>query len=61
LFGLQHALEETLERVPSREARSIGEVLEIDRESRAKARDVVRRITQSAPAQDRSGELYVKA
>jgi 1-deoxy-D-xylulose-5-phosphate reductoisomerase len=59
--GIAEVVEETLDRVPSREARSIGEVLEIDRESRTTARDVVRRITQSAPAQDRSGELYVKA
>ena len=59
--GIAEVVEETLERVPSREARSIGEVLEIDRESRTTARDVVRRITQSAPAQDRSGDLFVKA
>jgi 1-deoxy-D-xylulose-5-phosphate reductoisomerase len=59
--GIAEVVEETLERVPSREARSIGEVLEIDRESRATARDVVRRITQPVPAQDRSGDLYVKA
>ena len=59
--GIAEVVEETLDRVPSREARSIGEILEIDRESRTKAHDVVRRITKPAPAQDRSGELYVKA
>jgi 1-deoxy-D-xylulose-5-phosphate reductoisomerase len=59
--GIAEVVEETLERMPGREARSISEVLEIDRESRTKARNVVRRIAQSAPAQDRSGELYVKA
>ncbi len=59
--GIAEVVEETLERVPSREARSIGEVLEIDRESRTQAREVVRRIAQTDPARDRSGELYVKA
>jgi 1-deoxy-D-xylulose-5-phosphate reductoisomerase len=36
-------VEETLERVPVREPRSVEEVLEIDRESRRIARQVVER------------------
>ena len=40
--GIAEVVEETLSRVPSRNASSIGEVLEIDRESRATARNVIR-------------------
>ena len=40
--GIAEVVEETLSRVPSRNAGSIGEVLEIDRESRETARNVVR-------------------
>lgn len=44
---------ETLARVPVREARSVGEVLEIDRESRAAARGI---IEKGETARPRSGE-----
>jgi 1-deoxy-D-xylulose-5-phosphate reductoisomerase len=44
---------ETLARVPVREARSVGEVLEIDRESRAVARGI---IEKGETARPRSGE-----
>ncbi len=39
--GIAALIAETLERVPVREARSVGEVLEIDRESRAAARGIM--------------------
>jgi len=39
--GIAALIAETLERVPVREARSVGEVLEIDRESRAVARGIM--------------------
>ncbi len=39
--GIAAIIAETLERVPVREARSVGEVLEIDRESRAAARGIM--------------------
>jgi 1-deoxy-D-xylulose-5-phosphate reductoisomerase len=39
--AIAEIVEETLNRVPVREARSIGEVLEIDRESREAARNLV--------------------
>ncbi len=41
--GIADVVEETLARVPVREARSVGEVLEIDEESRAVARGLVSR------------------
>jgi 1-deoxy-D-xylulose-5-phosphate reductoisomerase len=41
--GIAGVVEETLARVPVREAHSVGEVLEIDEESRAVARDLVSR------------------
>ncbi len=41
--AIAEVAEETLARVPSREASSIAEVLEIDRESRRVAREIVRR------------------
>jgi 1-deoxy-D-xylulose-5-phosphate reductoisomerase len=44
-------VEETLNRVPVREARSIGEVLEIDRESREVARGLVRARPAGSPAE----------
>jgi 1-deoxy-D-xylulose-5-phosphate reductoisomerase len=40
--GIAEVVEETMERVPVREPDSINEVLAIDRESRAQARDIVR-------------------
>jgi 1-deoxy-D-xylulose-5-phosphate reductoisomerase len=39
--GIAALIAETLQRVPVREARSVGEVLEIDRESRAVARGIM--------------------
>jgi 1-deoxy-D-xylulose-5-phosphate reductoisomerase len=39
--GIAEVVEETLARVPSRRAASVDEVLEIDRESRRVARDIV--------------------
>ncbi|HSR06086.1 MAG TPA: 1-deoxy-D-xylulose-5-phosphate reductoisomerase [Bryobacteraceae bacterium] len=39
--GIAALIAETLERVPVREARSVGEVLDIDRESRATARGIM--------------------
>lgn len=39
--GIAALIAETLEQVPVREARSVGEVLEIDRESRAAARGIM--------------------
>jgi 1-deoxy-D-xylulose-5-phosphate reductoisomerase len=39
--GIAALIAETLDRVPVREARSVGEVLEIDRESRAAARGIM--------------------
>ena len=39
--GIAAAIAETLERVPVREPRSVGDVLEIDRESRAAARGII--------------------
>ena len=39
--GIAALIAETLERVPVRDARSVGEVLEIDRESRAVARGIM--------------------
>jgi 1-deoxy-D-xylulose-5-phosphate reductoisomerase len=44
-------VEETLSRVPVRQARSIGEVLEIDRESREVARRLVRARSAGSPAE----------
>ncbi|MDP9112826.1 MAG: 1-deoxy-D-xylulose-5-phosphate reductoisomerase [Acidobacteriota bacterium] len=41
--GIAALIAETLERVPVREARSVGEVLEIDRESRAVARGIMKK------------------
>ena len=41
--GIADVVEETLARVPVRQARSVGEVLEIDEESRAVARNLVSR------------------
>jgi 1-deoxy-D-xylulose-5-phosphate reductoisomerase len=40
--GIARTIEETLQRVPSREPRSVQEVLEIDRESREAARQVMK-------------------
>ncbi|MGA2328814.1 MAG: 1-deoxy-D-xylulose-5-phosphate reductoisomerase [Bryobacteraceae bacterium] len=45
--GISEVVEETLERVPVREPRSVGEVLEIDEESRAVARGLVRSLDAS--------------
>lgn len=46
--GIAEVVEETLERVPVRSARSIGEVLDIDEESRAVAREQVGGLQESA-------------
>ena len=46
---------ETLARVPAREAASIGEVLEVDRLSRAEAGDVVRSRSRTAAAAQPAG------
>ena len=45
--GIAETIEETLQRVPSREPRSVQEVLEIDRESRAAARQVMKIQTEA--------------
>jgi 1-deoxy-D-xylulose-5-phosphate reductoisomerase len=54
--GIAEVVEETLARQPNREARTIQEVLEIDREARAQARQILsRRLAgklQAAPAAD---------
>jgi 1-deoxy-D-xylulose-5-phosphate reductoisomerase len=44
--AIAETISETLESVPVREPRSIGEILEVDRESRAVARQVVSRLQQ---------------
>jgi 1-deoxy-D-xylulose-5-phosphate reductoisomerase len=50
--GIAEVVAETLSRVPSRNATSIGEVLEIDRESRQAARGIVReRAANFAPSE----------
>ncbi len=50
--GIAEVVEETLSRVPSRNASSIGEVLAIDRESRETARSIVRqRAANFAPSE----------
>lgn len=50
--GIAEVVAETLSRVPSRNASSIGEVLEIDRESRQAARGIVReRAANFAPSE----------
>jgi len=51
--GIAALIAETLERVPVREPRSVGEVLEIDRESRAVARGIMEK---GAIARPPSGE-----
>jgi 1-deoxy-D-xylulose-5-phosphate reductoisomerase len=51
--AIAEVVEETLERVPSRNAASVSEVLEIDRESRAVALQVVRE-----KSQERVGERH---
>jgi 1-deoxy-D-xylulose-5-phosphate reductoisomerase len=43
--GIAEVVSETLSKVPSRAARSVGEVLEIDAESRAVARDCVKHLS----------------
>jgi 1-deoxy-D-xylulose-5-phosphate reductoisomerase len=45
---IAEVVEETLNRVPARELRSVAEVLEIDRESRDVAREIANRKTASA-------------
>ena len=42
--GIAEVVEETLARVPSRVARSIGDILEIDRQSRQVARELAGRL-----------------
>jgi hypothetical protein len=42
-------VEETLNRVPNREPRTVAEVLDIDRESREVARDIANRKAAGAP------------
>ncbi len=55
-------VEETLKRVPNRTAASVGEVLEIDSQSRAVARSVVREFSRvSSPSFETSGPLPVRA
>jgi len=56
--GIAATIAETLARVPVREARSVGEVLEIDRESRAVARGI---IEKGETARPRSGEKNTTA
>lgn len=51
-------VEETLERVPAKEPRSVAEVLEIDEQSRAVARQIVR---EKAKFYEERGQLSVKA
>lgn len=46
-------VEETLARVPAREAKSIGEILEIDEQSRVTARNLVCKLTGSTGAEPR--------
>jgi len=55
--GIAAVVEETLERVPSREARSVGEVLEIDERSRALAREIVR---ERIKAGEEHGQMSVR-
>jgi 1-deoxy-D-xylulose-5-phosphate reductoisomerase len=56
--GIATVVEETLERVPSREARSVGEVLEIDERSRAVAREIVRERIETG---EEHGQMSVRA
>jgi 1-deoxy-D-xylulose-5-phosphate reductoisomerase len=46
--GIADVVGETLNRVPVRQPRSVGEVLEIDRESRAVAAEIARGAAQAA-------------
>jgi 1-deoxy-D-xylulose-5-phosphate reductoisomerase len=46
--GISEVVEETLEKVPVRQPRSVGEVLEIDEESRAVARGLIRSLGASS-------------
>jgi 1-deoxy-D-xylulose-5-phosphate reductoisomerase len=46
--GISELVEETLEKVPVRQPRSVGEVLEIDEESRAVARGLIRSLGASS-------------
>jgi 1-deoxy-D-xylulose-5-phosphate reductoisomerase len=48
--GIARVVRETLEKVPVRTAQSIGEVLEIDRESRSIARQVIAGMAENAAA-----------
>jgi 1-deoxy-D-xylulose-5-phosphate reductoisomerase len=52
--SIAELVEETLERVPVRQARSVGEILEIDRESRAVARGLAAR-SAGPPARHGAG------
>jgi 1-deoxy-D-xylulose-5-phosphate reductoisomerase len=54
--GIAATIAETLARVPVREARSVGEVLEIDRESRAVARGIMEKGETARP---RSAEKVI--
>ncbi len=49
--GIASVVEETLARVPSRQVNTIGDILEVDRNSRAIARELVARGTRSSVLQ----------
>jgi len=55
-LGIAEVAEEVLSKMPYREPRSVGEVLEIDRESREAAREII--AARSSPA---GREKYVRA
>jgi 1-deoxy-D-xylulose-5-phosphate reductoisomerase len=57
--SIPSVIEETLERVPVRQPRSIGEVLEVDEKSRSVARQIVRKRAQ--PVYEERGEVSAKA
>jgi 1-deoxy-D-xylulose-5-phosphate reductoisomerase len=56
--AIAEVVEETLERFPSKQPGSIGEILEIDEQSRSLAREVVR---EKARVREERGQLSVKA
>jgi 1-deoxy-D-xylulose-5-phosphate reductoisomerase len=59
--AIAEVVEETLNRVPVRHARSIGEVLEIDRESREVARGLVREWSAESPADGSEAAALTRA
>lgn len=52
-LSIPGVIEETLARVPVREAKSIGEILEIDERSRTTARNLIHKLTGSTGAEPR--------